>query len=183
MNQNVIIGGIALLAVIIAAIILFALPSNNPATEPTPNPTGVAATPSRSPLATPSPTPTLTPTPAASLTPSPSGSPLTSPTASPVTTGSATGTVKSFTLAASNFKYDIGQLRVRQGDTVRITLTNSGTMSHDWRLDEFKAATKVIATGKTDTVEFVADKKGTYEYYCSVGQHRQLGMVGQLIVE
>jgi plastocyanin len=29
----------------------------------------------------------------------------------------------------------------------------------------------------------VADKKGTFEYYCSVGQHRALGMKGKLVVE
>ena len=32
-------------------------------------------------------------------------------------------------------------------------------------------------------VEFTVDKTGTFEYYCSVGQHRANGMVGNLIVE
>ena len=39
------------------------------------------------------------------------------------------------------------------------------------------------ATGQIDEVEFVVDKAGTFEYYCSVGNHRQMGMVGKLIVE
>ena len=56
---------------------------------------------------------------------------------------------------------------------------------HDWVIDEFSARAKQIQAGETDTVEFVANKKGTFEYYCSVGNgfHRQQGMVGKLIVE
>jgi uncharacterized cupredoxin-like copper-binding protein len=32
-------------------------------------------------------------------------------------------------------------------------------------------------------VQFVADKTGTFEFYCSVGNHRQMGMVGTLVVQ
>jgi len=41
---------------------------------------------------------------------------------------------------------------------------------------------KVQAPGTT-SVEFVADQEGAFEYYCSVGNHRQQGMKGTLIVE
>jgi plastocyanin len=71
---------------------------------------------------------------------------------------------------------------VKKGDTVTITFKNSVGF-HDWKLDEFKAATAKLAAGKEETVTFVADKTGTFEYYCSVGQHRANGMVGNLIVE
>jgi nitrite reductase (NO-forming) len=37
--------------------------------------------------------------------------------------------------------------------------------------------------GETTSVEFVADKTGTFEYYCSVGAHRAMGMTGSLVVE
>lgn len=93
------------------------------------------------------------------------------------------GTVVEFTVAGSNFKFSPAEMRVKQGDIVRVTLTNDDTMSHDWRLDEFNAATKVIKSGERDTIEFVAEQAGEYEYYCSVGRHRQMGMVGKLIVE
>jgi nitrite reductase (NO-forming) len=71
---------------------------------------------------------------------------------------------------------------VKLGETVRINLTNEQGF-HDWVIDEFNARTKQINAGQTDTVEFVADKVGTFEYYCSVGNHRQMGMIGKLIVE
>jgi plastocyanin len=93
------------------------------------------------------------------------------------------GEVKEFTIDGSNFAFSVKEIRVNEGDTVRIKLTNGSTMPHDWRVDEFSAATNVVQPGQEDTIEFVADQAGTYEYYCSVGQHRQLGMVGNLIVE
>ena len=33
------------------------------------------------------------------------------------------------------------------------------------------------------TAEFTADKVGSFEYYCSVGSHRSMGMKGVLKVE
>lgn len=94
------------------------------------------------------------------------------------------GAAKEFTLDSSEFKFDIKTITVKSGDTVKLTLTNSGKMPHDWVVDEFTGAkTKKITNGQTDTITFVADKVGTYEYYCSVGQHRANGMVGKLIVQ
>lgn len=92
-------------------------------------------------------------------------------------------TVKEFTLDTSEFAFDVKTITVKEGDTVKITLTNSGNMPHDWVVDEFSASTEQITKGDTTTVTFVANKAGTYEYYCSVGQHRKQGMVGKLVVE
>lgn len=89
---------------------------------------------------------------------------------------------KEFTFDGFDFGYDLKEIRVKEGDTVTINLTVSDGF-HDWVIDEFGAATKQIRTGDTASVTFVADKTGTYEYYCSVGQHRANGMVGKLIVE
>lgn len=93
-----------------------------------------------------------------------------------------TGEVREFTIDAFNFGYSMEEIRVNQGDTVVITLTNSDGF-HDWVLDQFDASTAQIQEGETTSVSFVADAAGTYEYYCSVGNHRAQGMVGNLIVE
>jgi len=90
--------------------------------------------------------------------------------------------VKEFTLDAFKFGFSLKELRVKKGDKVKITLTNSDGL-HDWAIDEFSAATERIGEGATATVEFVANTVGTFEYYCSVGNHRARGMVGSLIVE
>jgi plastocyanin len=91
-------------------------------------------------------------------------------------------TEKEFTLDGFNFGYDIKEIRVKKGDTVTINLTVSEGF-HDWVVEEFNAATTQIREGGVASVTFVADKTGTFEYYCSVGQHRANGMVGKLIVE
>jgi len=90
--------------------------------------------------------------------------------------------VKTFDVSSKPFEFSIKEIRVKKGDRVRINLTNTEGF-HDWVVDEFNARTKQITAGKSDSVEFVADKTGTFEYYCSVGNHRQMGMVGKLIVE
>lgn len=98
------------------------------------------------------------------------------------TAATTADTVKEFTVTGSNFKFSPTEMKVKQGDTVRVIFKNSGG-AHDWKLDEFNAATKMLQSGQEETIEFVANKTGTFEYYCSVGTHRQMGMKGNLIVE
>lgn len=92
------------------------------------------------------------------------------------------GATKSFTVIGDNFAYDLKEIKVKKGDKVRITFRNAEGF-HDWKLDEFNVATAKLQAATEETVEFVADKSGTFEYYCSVGSHRAMGMVGKLIVE
>lgn len=81
-----------------------------------------------------------------------------------------------------NYDFSVKQIKVKKGDIVTINfVSNEGF--HDWVVDEFDAATARVNEGGTTSVTFTADKVGTFQYYCSVGKHRQLGMVGYLIVE
>ncbi|HEY4493110.1 MAG TPA: cupredoxin domain-containing protein [Candidatus Paceibacterota bacterium] len=89
---------------------------------------------------------------------------------------------KTFTLVGKPFSYSLAEIRVKEGDRVKIVFQNEEGQ-HDWGVDEFAARTAVLKTGETATVEFVASKKGNFEYYCSVGQHRAMGMKGTLVVE
>lgn len=88
----------------------------------------------------------------------------------------------SFDVAGYSFGYTMEEIRVKEGDTVTINFT-SDSGYHDWVVDEFDAATEKVMPGTPTSVTFVADKAGTYEFYCSVGNHRAQGMVGTLIVE
>ncbi len=90
--------------------------------------------------------------------------------------------VKEFTIIGSNYSFAPATLTVKQGDTVTIIFKNNDGF-HDLKIDEFQAATKQIKAGAEDSITFIADKAGTFEYYCSVGKHRQMGMKGTLIVE
>lgn len=93
----------------------------------------------------------------------------------------ASKTVK-VTVTGSNFAFSEKEIRASKGDTVEVTFINSvGT--HDFVIDEFNTRTKILKAGENETISFVADKTGSFEYYCSVGSHRQMGMKGTLLVE
>ena len=92
------------------------------------------------------------------------------------------GNVKTFTVTAKNYSFSLKEIKVKKGDRVKIILDNTEGF-HDWVLDEFNANSGRVQAGQKVEVEFVADQVGTFEYYCSVGNHRAMGMKGNLIVE
>ena len=99
-----------------------------------------------------------------------------------VTEDASAPKIKEFNVSGKNFSFSVGEIRVKQGDTVRINFT-SAEGTHDWVVDKFDAKTKRVNTNESVSVEFIADQTGIFEYYCSVGSHRALGMVGNLVVE
>jgi plastocyanin len=95
-----------------------------------------------------------------------------------------------FTLTGKNFEYNNEEgesnptLTVQEGDVVRIEYTTESGF-HDFVIEEFEGATteKVRSEAGTQTIQFTANKKGSFEYYCSVGSHKEQGMKGAFIVE
>ncbi|OGI22139.1 MAG: hypothetical protein A2808_03905 [Candidatus Moranbacteria bacterium RIFCSPHIGHO2_01_FULL_55_24] len=101
------------------------------------------------------------------------------------TTEAPAGPVKEFTTTAYNDEagawFSLKEMRVKKGDTVRLTATNTKGM-HDFSLDEF-GIKKNLLLNEAVTIEFVADKTGEFIYYCSMPGHRAKGQWGKLIVE
>jgi plastocyanin len=127
--------------------------------------------------------PVVSPTPTALATATVSPSPSSSPTPLVSVGASVTlGPVKTFTVTGKPFSFSPSEIKVKKGDMVKIIFKNTEGI-HDWVIDEFNARTPKIQAGQSAEIQFVADKKGTFEYYCSVGSHRQQGMKGKLIVE
>lgn len=94
---------------------------------------------------------------------------------------------KVFILTGKNFRFymdgkESPELKVKQGDKVRVELKGEQGM-HDFVIDELNVRTQKISAPSSTSIEFLANKKGTFEYYCSVGSHRQMGMKGNFIVE
>lgn len=101
---------------------------------------------------------------------------------------SETGEVKEFRMESfTNIvdgqffpQFSIKEITVKKGDLVRLLInTTSGT--HNINIDEFSIHEETPA-GKITVVEFVADKVGEFEYYCSKPRHRELGHWGTLKV-
>ncbi len=90
--------------------------------------------------------------------------------------------VKTINMEAGAFYYKPNKITVKKGDTVKIVF-KAVDMMHNFYLDEFKVKGPTVKAGDTDTVEFIADKRGSFEFYCNVGKHRAQGQVGILIVE
>ena len=85
-------------------------------------------------------------------------------------------------VVADDFKYDVKEIRVKQGEKLTVSVMNSQGF-HDFVIDELEVNSGMITAGDTMELEIPTDKPGTYEFYCSVGQHRQMGMKGMLIIE
>ncbi|PIZ66252.1 hypothetical protein CO051_01165 [Candidatus Roizmanbacteria bacterium CG_4_9_14_0_2_um_filter_39_13] len=90
--------------------------------------------------------------------------------------------VRVIEVEAGSFYYKPSLMKVKKGETVRIVMS-AVSMMHDFNIDELGVKLPIVKDGDTGTVEFVADKVGSFEYYCSVANHRAQGQVGMITVE
>jgi nitrite reductase (NO-forming) len=84
-------------------------------------------------------------------------------------------------------------IRVRQGDTVRLTIHNDKTSLHPHNVDFHAvtgpgggAAATIVAPGETKTFTFKALNAGLFVYHCAFGNpglHMTHGMYGLILVE
>lgn len=96
-------------------------------------------------------------------------------------TSDQSSSVKEFTISGGNYYFSPNAISVNKGDTVKINFVNSGGV-HNLIVDGYNVGTPTISSGQDAAFTFVADKSGSFEYYCSVGSHRQMGMKGTLTV-
>lgn len=89
---------------------------------------------------------------------------------------------KEYIVEGSNYTFSPVALTVKKGEKTRIVLKNTGGM-HDFVVDELQIRTAVINDGKEDFIEFTPDTAGSFEFYCSVGNHRAMGMKGTIVVQ
>lgn len=103
-----------------------------------------------------------------------------SPAASSMPT---TDGVREITVAGDEYEYNPGELMLTKGEKVKLTFVNKGKLPHNLMIDELGVATDTIPGGKSTSVEFTVDKTGSFTAYCSVGNHRSLGMEEKVVVE
>jgi cytochrome c oxidase subunit 2 len=97
-------------------------------------------------------------------------------------TTTSSSLVKEFTMTAKQWAFDPAIITVKQGDKVKINI-KSIDVTHGFAISEFNVKVDLVPN-KEETVEFVADKKGEFTFFCSVkcGEgHRD--MIGKLVVE
>jgi plastocyanin len=82
-------------------------------------------------------------------------------------------------------KFDKTRLRATPGQvTIRLTNPSSSGKPHAIEIEGKgkEKKSKVVGPGGKATVTITL-KKGTYEFYCPVGNHKAAGMEGKLIVK
>lgn len=90
----------------------------------------------------------------------------------------------SFRIIMSNYSFAPSVIEVMPGEEVTINLYNEEGI-HDFIIDEFDVHSEhADVAGQELSVTFIVpeDASGAYEFYCSVGDHRERGMVGTLQV-
>ena len=94
----------------------------------------------------------------------------------------AAAAVKDFTITARQWQFDPSTITVQQGDMVKLSI-QSMDVTHGFSLSAF-GINEQLSPGKTVNIEFVADKKGTFPFACSVVcGSGHTGMRGTLVVE
>jgi plastocyanin len=128
------------------------------------------------------------PTATASPQPSPTAEAMTQlegTTASPDIAMEAIDEV-AYDVTLDSFSFSPNKMEAKAGETIKVKLTNKEGF-HDFVIDELNVASSKLAEGKSEIIEITVPAGTaagtTYEYYCSVGNHRQQGMVGTLTVK
>ncbi len=89
--------------------------------------------------------------------------------------------IVSVNMTAKQFSFEPSAITVQKGDTVRLIVT-SADVAHGISIPAF-GISKDLDVGVTETIEFVADKAGTFPFFCNVfcgSDHKS--MTGSIIV-
>ena len=92
------------------------------------------------------------------------------------------GEVKEFHITAKQFQFDPATIEVKKGDKVRLIVT-SMDVPHGFSIAEY-GINERLDVGRPVTIEFTADKQGSFTAFCSVFcGSGHTNMKGKLIVK
>lgn len=101
----------------------------------------------------------------------------------PAVSPTLSGEVKNIVVEASEYSFKPKTLTFAKGDNVHLTFKNAGTLPHNYVIDELGISTKTVPPGETTTIDFTVNQSGTFTAFCSIGNHRSLGMEGSVEVK
>lgn len=82
----------------------------------------------------------------------------------------------------NTFIFGVTTLSAQAGQTINVTLENSGALEHTFLIDELGVNSGTVAGGQSGTISFTPNTAGTYTFYCNVPGHKEGGMTGTLTV-
>jgi LPXTG-motif cell wall-anchored protein len=92
------------------------------------------------------------------------------------------------TIREVDFRLEPSSFTATVGEVVHFTVTNVGTRPHNVEVEresaniEQKLFDANLQPGETRTADFTFTQAGTWEMYCPVGNHKAMGMTGQVTV-
>ncbi len=99
----------------------------------------------------------------------------------PASDGQVSSPVKEFTMTAKKWEFNPPRIEVNKGDSVVLKITSTD-VAHGFNLPDFNIR-EDLNPGQEVTIRFVADKTGTFNFYCDIfcgAGHKE--MTGELIV-
>ncbi len=81
-------------------------------------------------------------------------------------TTTATASIKEINVTAKQWQFDPATIEVSMGDKVKLNV-KSMDVTHGFSIPDFNV-NLVLETGKVTTAEFTADKKGEFQFFCTV---------------
>jgi len=101
------------------------------------------------------------------------------------TTAAGGGGGETVGLTATDFKFDPDDPAVKPGE-VTFDVTNDGETVHNLEVEgpgEEAELPEDLQPGDKGSLSVDLSEPGTYEFYCPVGNHKELGMVGEVTVQ
>ena len=90
-------------------------------------------------------------------------------------------TRREFTLTARNYNFSPNRVEATQDDLIKLTV-QSEDVAYGFTIEEYRLSKRVPAGGTT-TIEFRADRAGTFTFYSNLSNDtRHSQMRGQLVV-
>ena len=112
-----------------------------------------------------------------STTSASTGTTTSAPTSDSTSSSSAAPQAQTLAVTSVDFDYEMDSTDLAAGEYT-ITLTNNGNATHDLVVEQNGAdvaQSDSIGPGESTTFT-VALQPGSYVFYCSIGNHRQMGM-------
>ena len=77
-------------------------------------------------------------------------------------------------------RFDPSTVTVKAGEKIKLNL--SSDVSHTYTIDKL-GINFALEGGETKSFDLAVAEKGTYDVYCAIPGHKEVGMVGKLVVE
>ncbi len=96
--------------------------------------------------------------------------------------GGASSSGPEVKIALTDFKYTPDKIELPASTVVKLTAKNSGSVEHDFVIDKLSYKLSV-PTAREVSKNIGPLQPGTYDVYCAVVGHKELGMIATLTVK